>query len=136
MSRQQSRYVRVNQSNPSAAAVCDLCGRWYNHFDLQWNMQWGGTKLFNTWSLRCRECLDTPQEQLRSVVLPPDPEPILNARVPDFSYEEQTVLIAQFGGVQRPPSSAGRPPWGAGPQLILCDQTGEVPLILQYLTSS
>lgn len=73
--------------------------------------------------------MDVPNEQLRSLVLEPDPVPVLNARVPNFAYEEQTVMIAQYGGPDEPP-------WGAGPQLILCDQTGELPLILQYLTSS
>ncbi len=128
MSRRQAKHVNVDSSNPQAAAVCDLCGRWYQLVDLQWNYQWAGTSLFNTRSLRCCECLDRPNEQLRSIVLPPDPYPVLNARVPDFAYEEYTIMIAQNGD----PTG---PPWAAGPQLILCDQTGELALVLQYDTS-
>jgi hypothetical protein len=28
------------------------------------------------------------------------------------------------------------PPWAAGPELVMCDQTGEIPLVIQYLTQS
>jgi hypothetical protein len=129
MSRRQANHVRVDAGNPQAAGQCDLCGRWYNHVDLRWNMEWSGTQLRNTYSLRCRECVDRPQEQLRTIILPPDPPPILNARVPNFAYEEQTVMILEYNAPQNPP-------WGAGPQTIVCLQDGETPCILQYLTSS
>ena len=47
----------------------------------------------------CRDrCFDIPNEQLRTIILPPDPPPILNARVPNFAYAEdgppQTQLSA------------------------------------------
>jgi hypothetical protein len=129
MSRPQSKHVRVNPNNPSAAAECDLCGRWYNLVDLKFNMEWSGTHIYNTGSLRCRECLDVPQEQWRTIVLPPDPPPVLNARVPNFDYEEQTTRITQFAG-------PNAPPYGAGPQMLRCTQTGEQARVLQYLTSS
>jgi hypothetical protein len=129
MSRSQSKHARVNPSDPQAWAICDLCGRLYNHVDLRWNMEWAGVQLQNTYSLRCRECVDLPQEQLRTIILPPDPPPILNARVPNFAYEEQTVVILQYG-------ASRNPPWGAGPQTIVCLQDGVTPCILQYLTSS
>ena len=94
-------------------------------------MEWAGTHLYKTGALVCTTvgCLDVPQEQLRTIILPVDPPPIMNSRVPNFAYEEQTVLIAQFSGPMEPPQ-------GAGPQLLLCDQTGEVALVMQYLTSS
>ena len=138
MGRPQSKYVRVNQNSPDGAGQCDRCGRWFNLRNLTFQYEWAGTHLYNTGALVCTEggCLDRPQEQLRTIVIPPDPMPLLNARVPSFAYEEQTVLIAQNGGGGRQPTPNSQPPWGNGPQLILCDQTGEIPLILQYLTSS
>ena len=33
-------------------------------------------------------CMDRPQEQLRTIVLPPDPEPKMNARVEAFDQDE------------------------------------------------
>ena len=130
MSRPQSKYVRVNPTDPEGASQCDRCGRWFNLRDLVWQDAWSGTHLYNTGVLVCTtgDCYDIPQEQLRTIILPPDPPPLLNARVPNFAYEEMTPIIAQFAGAQ--------PPWGAGPEMILCDQSGEIAFVLQYLTSS
>jgi hypothetical protein len=133
--RPHGKYARVNPQDPTAFAVCDRCGFWRNRTDLIWQDQWAGTHLYNIQILVCRErCYDVPQEQLRTIILPPDPPPVLNARVPDFAYEEQTPIIFQFATPTR--NFANQQPWGAGPQTIMCDQTGEVPLVLQYLTSS
>jgi hypothetical protein len=130
MSRPQSRYTRVRPSDPEAAAQCDRCGRWFNLRSLNFQYEWAGTHLYNTGALVCTEggCLDVPQEQLRTIILPPDPPPVINARVPNFAYEEQTVRITQYAG-------PNEPPWGAGPQMIRCLQNGETARILQYSTS-
>lgn len=129
--RPHGNHAVVDPTDPSALAECSRCGRWFNLRELTWQMQWAGTKLFNTRLLVCVSggCLDVPNEQLRTIILPPDPLPVLNARVPNFAYEEQTVMIAQN-------ADRSGPPWAAGPQLILCTQDGETALVLQYLTSS
>ena len=131
------KYARVDTQNPEAFAQCDRCGFWYNRSALGWQYEWGGMKLYNTGVLLCMEgnhCYDIPQEQLRTIILPPDPPPIVNARAPDFDYEEQTPMIYQFGsGVT---NGDRLPPWGAGPQLLMCNQQGTQVFVLQYLTSS
>lgn len=129
MGRPQSKYVRVDPNNPEGAGECDRCGCWFQLVELQWQMQWSGTHLYNTGSLVCDGCLDIPQEQLRTIILPPDPLPLINARVPNFAYEEQTVRITEY-------NSPKNPPWGAGPQMIRCLQNGETTRILQFTTSS
>lgn len=124
------KYARVDTRNPEAWAQCDRCGFWRNMSDLVWQDAWAGQHLYNTGALICRDrCYDIPNEQLRTIILPPDPPPVLNARVPDFAYEEQVPLIAQngIGGIN--------PPWGAGPELLLSDQAGEVVLLAQYTQS-
>jgi hypothetical protein len=137
MSRPQSKYVRVNPNYPEGAGQCERCGHWYNLRDLVWQYSWGGTRLYNTRVLVCttgNRCYDIPNDQLRSLVLPPDPPSLLNARVPDFDYDNQTVILTQFA-----PGSdiySANPAWGAGPAMIMCDQTGETPLVIQYLTQS
>lgn len=95
--RRQANNVVVNPTNPEAAAQCDRCGKWYNRSELVWQTQWAGNQLFNTGALVCfDDCFDTPNEQLRTIILPPDPPPIINARVPNLVYEEngpvQTTL--------------------------------------------
>ena len=76
--------ARTSSRKPQAHAICDRCGFRYNHVDLQWQMEWRGPVIQNIRVLVCRHCLDTPQEQLRAIVLPADPTPIMNARVQDF----------------------------------------------------
>lgn len=90
----QSGRARTSSSGPQAHAICDRCGFRYNHVDLQWQYDWRGAALQNTRILVCNSCLDTPQDQLRAIVVPADPVPIMQARVQDFQTAEtdyQTV---------------------------------------------
>lgn len=77
-------HARVSSSNPRAQAICDRCGFQYTHDDLKWQYEYAGTGLVNRHFLVCDSCLDVPQNQLRAIVLPPDPVPISNPRVPDW----------------------------------------------------
>lgn len=108
------RFARVNPSNPEAWAQCDRCGFWYNSKDLAFQYEWAGTHLYNTGALVCttgNRCYDKPFEQLRTIILPPDPPPIMNARNPNFDVENgppQTTLsanVAQFA-IQLPVADA------------------------------
>ena len=125
------KYARVDAQNPEAFAQCDRCGFWYNRSKLVWQNEWAGMQLYSTGVLVCFErCYDIPQEQLRTIILPPDPPPIVNARVPDFDYEEQTAIQLQVGG---PPGINNKlPPWLAGPQSLLTNQNGTALIIYQY----
>lgn len=90
----QSGRARTSSSTPQAHAICDRCGFRYNHTDLQWQYDWRGAALQNIRILICNTCLDTPQEQLRAIVVPADPVPIMQARTQDFKQAEtdyQTV---------------------------------------------
>jgi hypothetical protein len=105
----KSGRARTNPSSPQAHAICDRCGFRYNFVDLQWQFDWRGASLQNLRFLVCRDCLDTPQEQLRAIVVPADPVPIEQARVQDFvaaSTDYQTVtqptVRDQFTGVLIP----------------------------------
>lgn len=89
--------AQVDPDNPAAFAVCDRCGFWYNHRDLRWQHQWIGPQLHNLRILVCERCLDEPSEQLRTVILPPDPVPILNARPEFFAIDEIDFLVTQDG---------------------------------------
>lgn len=129
--RPHGKYARVDPQNPEGFGQCSRCGFWYSLRDLVWQNEWSGAKLYNTQLLVCTTgngCYDTPNEQLRTIILPPDPPPLLNARVPNFAYEEQTARIVQFAGAQ--------PPWGAGPEMVRATQGGEQARVIQYLTSS
>jgi hypothetical protein len=80
----QSGRARTSATNPQAHAVCDRCGFRYNHVDLRWQFDWRGASLQNVRILVCNTCYDAPQEQLRAIVVPADPVPIVNPRIQDF----------------------------------------------------
>ena len=83
--------ARVSASSPQAAAVCDRCGFVYQHSSLRWQFDWAGASLINKRLLVCNPCYDTPQQQLRAIVVPADPMPIINPRVQDFVTAETST---------------------------------------------
>lgn len=78
----------VNPSSLDASAICDRCGFRYNHSKLNWQYQWGGETLINLKLLVCDVCLDVPQEQFRTIILPADPVPVQDARPENFASIE------------------------------------------------
>jgi len=78
----------VSSRNPRAFGICDRCGFLYNHDRLQWQFDYAGAGLINKRILVCSPCLDTPQNQLRSIILPADPVPIMNPRVENYAAAE------------------------------------------------
>ena len=84
----QAGRARTSSSNPQAHAICDRCGFRYNWVDLKWQYDWRGASMQNLRLLVCDDCYDVPQEQLRAIVVPADPTPIVNARVQDFVVAE------------------------------------------------
>lgn len=91
--------ARVSASRPQALAICDDCGFTFNLVDLRPRVQWAGVKLQTFNMLVCRTCWDVPQEQLRTIIIPPDPIPVLNPRperystiVPSFVATESSIF--------------------------------------------
>lgn len=82
--------ARISARNPQAIGVCDRCGIWYNHVNLRWQYDWRGASLQNLRLLVCNSCYDEPQSQLRAIVVPADPVPIVNPRIQDFVQAEMT----------------------------------------------
>lgn len=80
--------AKVSTRNPEAFAICDNCGFMYNHSDLRWQMDWAGNKLINKRQLVCRRCNDIPQTQLRAIILPADPVPVMNPRTNNWAAAE------------------------------------------------
>ena len=83
--------ARVSSRNPRAFAICDRCGFLMNHDRLSWQFDWAGASLINKRILVCETCNDVPQQQLRAIVLPADPVPIMNARPEQYNIDEMPV---------------------------------------------
>lgn len=83
--------ARVSASRPQALAICQRCQFTYNLVDLRPVVQWAGVKLQSYDILVCRSCWDVPQENIRVIIIPPDPVPVLNPRP-----ERYTTLVPSF----------------------------------------
>ena len=80
--------ARTSARNPQAHAICDRCAFRYNHVDLKWQYDWAGASLINKRILVCSTCYDEPQQQLRAIIIPADPVPIINPRVEPYAWDE------------------------------------------------
>jgi hypothetical protein len=63
---------------------------------LNWQYDWAGASIINKRILVCRHCLDNPQQQLRAIVLPADPMPILNPRPEQFERAETDYRLTSL----------------------------------------
>jgi len=84
----RSGRARTSARNPQAFAICDRCAIWYNHVNLRWQYDWAGASLINKRILVCNTCYDEPQQQLRAIIIPADPTPIVNPRVEPYAWDE------------------------------------------------
>lgn len=80
--------AKVNSRNPESFGICDNCSFLYNLNELRFQFQWAGNKLVNLRQLVCRRCNDIPQTQLRAIILPADPMPVMNPRVQNYQQAE------------------------------------------------
>jgi hypothetical protein len=90
----------VDSENPQAWATCDRCGSNYNLVNLQWQHDWRGQTLQNLRLLVCDRCLDTPSVWFKTIVLPPDPLPVINARPEAYAVDETDWLSTEANPLQ------------------------------------
>ena len=93
--RPHGRRALVDPENPRAFGVCDRCGFWVNHINLQNQWDYRGNSLANLRLLVCETCLDVPQPQLKPKIIGPDPLPIINARPEQFFIDETDFRTTQ-----------------------------------------
>lgn len=86
--RPHPKNASVNSSMPRAWATCDRTGFVVNHIKMAWQSEYAGPSLINTGALVRPQSLDKPQQQFRTVNIPPDPRPIMNARVENYTIDE------------------------------------------------
>ncbi|QPF87031.1 hypothetical protein IC762_12325 [Bradyrhizobium genosp. L] len=90
--------ARVSQRSPSAIGVCQRCGMWYQRNELVPQLQWQGPKLQNIEVYVCtRTCLDKPQAQLKSIIIPADPVPVWRPFPEPFAAEVPNFLGTEDG---------------------------------------
>jgi hypothetical protein len=95
--RPHPRRARTDPSSPQGWGTCDKCGFVANLVDLQSQYDWRGTELLNLNILVCDDCFDNPQRQLGTIILPPDPPSLLNARPEPYPIDERWPRLLQGG---------------------------------------
>ena len=91
MSNRPHGRFTVDPTSPRARSVCDRCGFWYQLNQLQWQYQWAGARLQNLRILVCPTCYDKPQIQLKSIIIPADPLPVMNPR-PEANIQDNNPI--------------------------------------------
>ena len=86
--RPHPRRARTDPRSPRGWATDDRSGFVGNHENLCWQYEWAGTGLVNKRILVYPDQLDKPNRQLGTLIIPPDPVPLQNARPEQYDIEE------------------------------------------------
>ena len=93
-----SGHYEVDSTHPSARGVCDRCGQIWSHKRLQWQFDWRGPRLQNLRLLVCPDCVDEYQQNgQRTILIPPDPIPIMNARPENYVADNNPLSAIGVG---------------------------------------
>lgn len=95
--RPHPRRTQTNPSHPDAWGTCDRSGFVTNQKNLVWQYEWQGTKLTNQRVLVAPDMLDQPNRQLGTIILPPDPVSITNARPEPYPIDELWSMLMELG---------------------------------------
>lgn len=104
--------ARVDRKNPSAWGTCDRCNDLRLLRDLTFQREWRGNQLLNIWLRVCKKCLDIPQQQLRPLILPPDPVPVYQPRPFNYAAADaggtpSNTVASGAGDLQGDPTNPG-----------------------------
>lgn len=106
--RPHPRYADTDPSFPRAWGTSDRSGFITNLSKMRWQLAWRGNQLYNTRFLVRDWEYDTPQEQLRTLILPPDPPPLFNARPEPYVMDETDYRTTQDGDIRTTQDGADR----------------------------
>lgn len=91
------------------------CGFVVNLFKLTDQQEWRGSGVMPTGLWVCEPCTDTPQRQLGTLILPPDPPGLLNALPEPYAIDEYWPRLLQGG---QPRYLQGVQPGGQNPRVL------------------
>jgi hypothetical protein len=106
--RPHPRRARTNATSPEAWGTDQRSGFVGNQRDLCWQFEWAGTQLINTRILTYPDMLDTPNRQLGTIVLPPDPVSIPYAMPEPYPIDEVWPRIMELN-TEQPGSNNAMP---------------------------
>lgn len=83
-------HARINPRHPQALGICQRCGFQYQRVQLRDQTEYQGFDLQQTGIWVCPDCWDIPNENLTSIILPPDPMPVYLPFPEPYSSEVET----------------------------------------------
>jgi hypothetical protein len=89
--------ARTNPYFPEGWSTCMRCGFVGNLVDFQEQADWRGIRLMSTGLIVCEPCLDDPQRQLGTIILPPDPPPLIGSLPEPYAIDESWPRMLQGG---------------------------------------
>lgn len=95
--RPHPRHARTDPTSPRGWATDMRSGFVGNLENMVWQYEFRGLGLYNTQVLTLPEYADEPNRQLGSVILPPDPPGLLNARPEAYPADEYWPRLLQNG---------------------------------------
>lgn len=95
--RQKPKHARTDPTNPRAWSTDDRSGFITNLERTEYQYQWRGLSLASTGIRSFGPYLDEPQRQLGTLILPPDPVSVLNARPEAYPSDESWPRLLQNG---------------------------------------
>lgn len=93
--RPHPRRADTDPNNPRGWATDDRSGFVTNLDKMCFERQWAGQELIRTGFIVHPDFLDVPQQQLRTLILPPDPAPLFNARPEPYTIDETDWRVTQ-----------------------------------------
>lgn len=113
--RPHPRGAETNPSWPEGWATCMRCGFVVNLVKLQQQGDWRGTQIMPLGIFVCSPCLDVPQRQLGTIILPPDPPPLFGALPEPYAIDEYWPRLLQGG---QPRYLQGAAPGNQNPRVL------------------
>ena len=95
--RPHPKHSRTNARYPSGWGTCDRSGFVGQQKELINQVEYRGLRLMPTNVFVLPEYADIPQRQLGTIILSPDPLPILNARPEQYPADEIWPRLTQQG---------------------------------------
>lgn len=95
--RPHPKGARTNPRSPRGWSTCQRCGFVFNLYKLQDQHQWRGVQLMSVNLQVDHKCLDIPQRQLGTIILSPDPVPLIGALPEPYPIDEIWPRLLQNG---------------------------------------
>ena len=77
----------TNMRSPQPTGICRRCSFYFHLSALSTQYEWRGPGLSPILTRVCYRCLDFPQEQLRTIIIGPDPTPPRNPSIPFYDQQ-------------------------------------------------